>query len=271
MMRLAVLLFLIAGIGMDPAFANPSVRWTGRFTQGALLLGETEPGAKVWLDGKPVRVHSDGRFVIGFGYDAPPTARLEIENNQGRRAAETLTIEKRQYDIQRIDGLPPAQVTPPPQILDRIKRENERIADVRRIDTADPLIFGGWVWPADGRVTGIYGSQRILNGEARQPHFGIDIAAPEGSPVRATTDGIVTLADADLYFTGGTIIIDHGFGVSATYSHLKTLNVKEGDRVRQGQVIATVGSTGRSTGPHLDWRVNWFNVRIDPQLVLPPR
>lgn len=254
------------------AWASPSVQWSGQKTQGALLVGQTEPGVEVALNGKPVRVHSDGRFVVGFGHDAPLDHTVELRDPKtGAAVRESLRLTARQYDIQRIDGLPQAQVTPPPETLERIQRDQQAVARARATDNPVPLfLLTGWVWPAEGRISGVYGSQRILNGQPRQPHFGIDIAAPKGAPVVATTDGVVTMAE-DLYFTGNTIIIDHGFGITATYSHLETMTVKPGETVRQGQRIGTVGSTGRSTGPHLDWRVNWFDVRVDPLLVLPEK
>lgn len=238
--------------------------------QGGLVFGRTEPGARVTLDGRAVRVGTDGRFVFGFGRDAGPKAVLEIATAAGSERRE-LAVAPRPWDVQRIDGLPEAQVTPPPVLLERIRREGAAIAAVRTRNTPEPWFTAGFVWPAEGRVSGVYGSQRILNGQPRAPHFGIDIAAPTGTPVVATTPGVVTLAETDIYFTGGTVIIDHGFGLNGAYSHLHTVEVKVGDAVKQGQRIGTVGSTGRSTGPHLDFRLNWFDVRVDPQKVLPPR
>ena len=161
-------------------------------------------------------------------------------------------------------------VTPPESVLARIKSENAKIAEARAQDRAEPDYLTGFVWPTVGRISGVYGSQRILNGKPRQPHYGIDIAAPAGTPVRAPADGIVTLAEGDLYYTGGTLIIDHGHGLTSAFLHMKDVEVALGQRVRQGERIGTVGSTGRSTGPHLDWRINWFKARIDPSLLAGP-
>lgn len=262
--RIAVIfLALIA-----PAAAE--VELNGKLVQGGMVLGRAAPGAEVRLDGKPVRVGDDGRFVIGFGREAAPRALLEVVNPAGIEQHD-LRIEPRQWDVQRINGLPEAQVTPPPAVLARIKKENEAIAETRRRDTPERWFEQGFVWPAEGPVSGVYGSQRILNGQPRQPHFGLDIAAPVGAPVVASTAGLVVLADKDLYFTGGTIVIDHGFGLIGVYSHLSRLDVRVGQQVRQGERIGAVGATGRVTGAHLDWRVNWFDVRLDPLLLLPPR
>lgn len=245
--------------------------WQGEFTQGGLVLGTAPAGTRMKLGDRDVPVLADGRFIFGFGRDEAAMLPLTVAMPDGRSVMVPLSIAPRQYDIQRIDGLPPAQVTPPPAVLERIRRENAMIAAVRQRSMPRSDFLSGWIWPADGPVSGVYGSQRILNGEPRQPHFGLDIAAPVGAPVRATTDGTVVLAEKDLYFTGGTIIIDHGLGLTGAYSHLSALKVKVGERVRQGQVIGAVGATGRATGAHLDWRVNWFEVRIDPEPLLPKR
>lgn len=269
---LAALLLCFCFLSAREAGANeppPGVAWEGDFVQGGLVIGIAQPGVTLKLGDRNVLVAPDGRFVFGFGRDEASAVPLSISYGGGRDLALMLNVAQRQYDIQRIEGLPPAQVTPPPTLLERIKRENAAIAAVRQRNTPRADFLQGWIWPAKGPVSGIYGSQRILNGEPRQPHFGIDIAAPAGSPVVASTDGEVVMAEPDLYYTGGTIILDHGMGITAAYSHLQSVTVKVGQRVRQGEVIGAVGSTGRSTGPHLDWRVNWFDVRLDPQRLLP--
>lgn len=269
---LAALLFLLGGAGLQPSQANeppPGLTWAGDFSQGGLVTGVARPGVALRLNGREVPVAQDGRFVFGFGRDEAAAATFTIQHRGGPSEAIQLAIAPRTYDIQRIDGLPPAQVTPPPAVLERIKRENAMIAAVRQRNTARQDFLQGWIWPAQGPVSGVYGSQRILNGEPRTPHYGIDIAAPAGSPVIAPAGGEVVLAEKDIYFTGGTIIIDHGMGINSAFSHLQSLNVKVGQQVKQGEQIGTVGSTGRSTGPHLDWRVNWFDVRLDPQRLLP--
>lgn len=257
-------LALVAALVFPPA-ALAETTLEGRLVQGGLVLGRAPPGAVVKLDGHPLRVDADGRFIIGFGREAK-SALLEVGTERRE-----LAIAPRKFDVQRIEGLPEAQVTPPPAVLERIKRENVAIAATKVRDTPERWFEKGFVWPADGPISGVYGSQRILNGQPRAPHYGLDIAAPVGAPVRASTAGIVALADPDLYFTGGTVIIDHGFGLAGVYAHLSRLDVKTGDRVEQGQGIGAVGATGRVTGAHLHWALNWFTTRLDPQLLLPPR
>ena len=269
MVRAARRLVLCALLWAAPALAGP-LELDGKLVQGGLVLGRAEPGARVVLDGRAVRVAADGRFVIGFGRDAPPEAVLTVTNPAGAVEERRLAIAQRSYDIQRIDGLPDAMVTPDEADLKRIAVEAERVAAARAVDSAVPYFADGFVWPALGPISGVYGSQRILNGEPRRPHFGVDVAAPEGAPVRAPAAGVVTLADPDLYFTGGTVILDHGHGLSSTFSHLKEVSVTVGDRLAQGDPVGTVGATGRVTGAHLDWRLNWFDTRLDPQLVVGP-
>ncbi|MDX1626266.1 MAG: M23 family metallopeptidase, partial [Wenzhouxiangellaceae bacterium] len=211
---------------------------------------------------------SDGHFLIGFGRDDTAVRVLEVRTPGGDLVRRELEPAPREFDVQRIDGLPPSQVTPDPEALERIRAEARRVAAARerRDDRAD--FAGGFVAPLEGPVTGVYGSQRILNGEPRNPHWGIDFAAPTGTPVRAPAAGIVTLAEPDLYFSGGTLLLDHGLGLSSAFLHLERLLVEPGQRVEQGEVIAEVGATGRATGPHLDWRMNLGPVRIDPGLLL---
>lgn len=242
----------------------------GRMVQGGMVVGRTDPGTVVKFQGKPIRVSPEGVFVIGFHRDAKPKASVDLQFADGSRRTELLDIKPRKYNIQRIDGLPRKMVTPPKNVLDRIKRENRLIKKARFEDTATPHFLKGWQWPAKGRISGVYGSQRILNGKPRRPHYGIDIAAPAGTPIVAPSDGVVRLAERDLYYTGGTIILDHGHGLSSAFLHMQRVTVKPGQFVKQGEKIGTLGSTGRSTGPHLDWRINLFGARLDPQLLVPP-
>jgi murein DD-endopeptidase MepM/ murein hydrolase activator NlpD len=269
-----ILLALVLALALlgRPKEAAPSEMFAldGQLVQGGLVTGRVAPGTKVTLDGALVRVRPDGRFLIGFGRDAKPAAELVVEGTGGARMVKTLAVKKRRYRIQRIDGLPPKMVTPPPAVLARIKAENAKIRAARLVDSDSPMFDTGFIWPARGRISGVYGSQRILNGEPRRPHYGIDIAAPVGTPIVATADGIVRIAARDLYYTGGTVLIDHGYGLNSVYSHLHSVAVKAGDRVKQGAVIGTLGGTGRATGPHLDWRVNLFLTRLDPALLVPP-
>jgi murein DD-endopeptidase MepM/ murein hydrolase activator NlpD len=268
MSRCLVLGLLLLG-SMSPAGAE-DLEMQGRWVQGGVITGRVAPGTRLELDGKAVRVSPEGAFVFGFGRDAPAAALLRITFPDGRQEVRNLAIQVRDYSIQRLDGLPPTQVTPPPAVMERIRREAELAAKARRRDSTTPYFLSGFQWPVTGRISGVYGSQRILNGEPRQPHYGIDIAAAAGTPVRAPAAGVVTLAHPDMYFSGGTLIVDHGHGLSSSFLHLRDILVKEGQAVRQGDTIATVGATGRVTGAHLDWRMNWFEERVDPGFLVPP-
>lgn len=241
---------------------------SGHLTQGGLIRGKVEPGTKLEIDGRPVRVGPAGQFVIGFGREAVARSELKITHPNGGQEISELNIEPRVFPVQRIDGLPQKMVTPSETVLKRITEDNIKIAEARKTDSDEQGVWGPFLRPADGPISGIYGSQRILNGEPRQPHYGLDIAGPRGADVRAPADGVVTLAEPDMYYTGATIIIDHGFGLSSVLMHLEDFSVRVGDRVKAGEVIARLGASGRATGPHLDWRVNWYDVRVDPALLL---
>ncbi len=240
----------------------------GQPVQGGLMQGRTDPGTEVTFDGRPVRISKDGVFLIGFGRDAPAQAKLVVTFTDGSREWRELKVGQRKYKIQRIDGLPPRKISPSEEDLTRIHRESASIKEARTKDDARTDFLKGFIWPAKGRISGIYGSQRILNGETRRPHYGLDIAAPVETPVVAPASGIVTLTHPDMFYSGGTLILDHGHGLSSTFIHLHRILVKEGQYVRQGDVIAEIGATGRVTGPHLDWRINLFKRRLDPQLIL---
>ena len=262
---LAAALFALAA----PAAAG-SLILDGDAVQGGLMVGRTDPGTLVLFEGRAVRVSPSGVFLIGFTRDAGPTSVLELRFADGTVRKEAISVAPRKYDVQRIDGLPPRMVTPPPEVKARIERENRLIREARAQDTAAAYFLEGWIWPARGRISGVYGSQRILNGEPRRPHYGVDIAAPVGTPVVAPSDGVVALAEKNLYYTGGTVIIDHGHGLSSAFLHMQDVAVKKGQHVRQGDKIGTIGKTGRASGAHLDWRINLFDARIDPALLVPP-
>ena len=264
---LAAALCLLA---LVPAAAAGELTLKGAFTQGGLVFGQGAPGATASLDGKPLRMTADGRFVFGFGRDFPTKATLEVIWPDGSVETRALAIEPRAYDIQRIDGIAQKYVSPPEEVLARIRADSEAAAAARAADRPETDFDSGFIWPAEGRISGVYGSQRILNGEPRQPHYGVDIAGPVGAPVKAPADGVVTLAHPEMYFSGATLIIDHGHGLSSTFLHLDAIEVAVGQRVRQGDVVARLGKSGRVTGPHLDWRMNWRDERIDPALLVPP-
>ena len=242
----------------------------GKLKQGALLKGDVEPGTEVYLNDEPVPVLSDGRFSLGFGRDAGSEHRIRLEKPSGESEEHRITIAERDYDIQRVEGVPQETVTPSEEHLERSRDEAARVREARAERTEHDAFLGDYVWPVEGRITGVYGSQRYYNGEPRQPHYGVDVARPTGTEVMAPAAGEVTLSEPDLYFSGGTLIIDHGYGVSSTLLHLSALHVEVGDWVEQGQLVGEVGATGRATGPHLDWRMNWFSERIDPTTIAPP-
>ena len=252
-----------------PIFSDPLLLLEGDFIQGGMVTGKTAPGADVWLDGELVRVAPDGRFVIGFGRDAPAHATLEVVTPGAGGERRVVSVRQRTYEVQRIDNLDARKVNPPPEAFERIRREGRLIAGVRRRSLDHDDCFGAFRWPLKDYITGVYGSARILNGQPRSPHYGIDIASPEGTVVRAPAGGVVTLVH-DMYFSGVTLVLDHGYGVSSTFLHLRKALVKTGERVEQGAPVAEVGATGRVTGPHLDWRVNWHTRRLDPQLLVEP-
>ena len=261
--------FLLAAL-LSAASDAGALELEGDLVQGGMARGQVAPGTEVRFLERRVRVSREGRFVIGFGRDFAPTARLTLIHADGRQEVHELAIARRDYDVQRIDGLPEKMVTPPPEALARIRREAELIRAARERDTDAEWYRAGFVWPAVGPITGVFGSQRILNGEPRRPHYGVDIAAPRGTPVKAPAAGRVGLAEADLYFTGGTVLLDHGHGLSSIFLHLDSIGVAAGETVARGDVIGTLGATGRVTGPHLDWRMNWFDQRLDPALVAGP-
>ena len=264
------LLLAAAGALLALSATAGTLTLEGEITQGALVIGRADPGTRVTFDGHPVRVSDGGVFLLGFGRDAKPLARLDIVHPDGTREQRELRVAQRTYDIQRVDGLPPKKVTPSEEDMKRIRAEVALVKKARARDDAREDFLGGFVWPVKGRISGVYGSQRILNGQPRRPHFGVDVAAPVGTVVRAPADGVVTLTHDDMFFSGGTLIIDHGHGLSSTFIHLNAILVEEGDRVRRGDPIAEVGATGRATGPHLDWRMNLLGARLDPQLLVGP-
>jgi murein DD-endopeptidase MepM/ murein hydrolase activator NlpD len=254
----------------SPGRADDAIRLTGALSQGGLARGDVPPGTTLTLDGRPVRVAPDGRFILGFGRDAPALMSLAATFPDGRTTAREIKLEQREYQVQRINGLPPLMVTPDSTLMTRIKAEIAKIHGARATDSDQLAFETPMEWPVTGPITGVYGSQRILNGEPRAPHLGVDIAAPAGTAIRADAAGTVTLAEADLYFTGGTVIIDHGYGLSSIYQHMSRLDVSVGQHVEQGDTVGMVGATGRVTGAHLHWGMSWYDVAIDPQLIAGP-
>ena len=259
------ILFLFFLFNLNSSY---SAEFKGEFKQGSFIIGITKPGSKVIIDKTEVKITNDGYFVFGLGRDRKNNVLIKIINNEETEIIEK-KIFKKKYNVQKINGLPKKQVTPPKEVYERIRKDNILIGKARTINSDLIFFKNKFKVPLEKSIiTGVYGSQRILNGKPRRPHFGLDFAAKEGTPIKAMLDGVVTLAESNLYFTGGTIIFDHGHGISTLYMHLKSVSVTNGQVIKQGDVIGTVGKTGRSTGPHLDVRLNWFDVKLDPETVL---
>jgi len=259
------LLLILAIIFTTNSYA---IEFKGKFLQGHFIIGITEPGTKIIIDKQKIRVSKDGYFVFGIGRDRKFDVTI-TKIIDGKKEKIIKKVLKRKYNIQRIDGLEESKVTPPESVYKRIKEENNRIGEARAINSDLSFFKDQFIMPVKGIISGVYGSQRILNGKPKWPHYGIDIAAKQGTNIQSSGAGVVTMAEDDLYYTGGTVIMDHGHGISTIYSHLETVIVSVGDKINQGDIIGTVGSTGRSTGPHLDFRINWFQTRLDPMSVLP--
>jgi len=231
-------------------------------SQGGLVIGHTTPGTRVTVAGKPVHVGDDGLFVFGAGRDEQGPIRVTLG-----KVSRSVAVTPRDWPIERVNGVPPKTVNPPPEIAARIQREQAEVVAARDRDDAREDFAQGFIWPVSGRISGRFGNQRIYNGDPKAPHSGMDIAVPEGTPVKAPADGVITFAKPDLYLTGGTVLLDHGFGLSSNFLHLSRIDVKVGQHVRQGQVIGAAGKTGRATGPHVHWGFNWFGTRLDPLLL----
>ena len=243
----------------------------GKFEQGGLVFGQTVAGAKVTLDGEPVMVGADGRFVMGFGRDAASSALVVVSLPDGSVERRAYDIAKHQYDIQRIDGLDQSKVSGfTEEQLEKIAADTalKKAARKKTQDIADWSV--GFDWPVTGRISGVFGSQRILNGEPKRPHSGLDIAAAKGTPIRAPAPGIVRLAETGMYFEGGLVLLDHGHWLESAFLHMSEVDVKPGQRVEKGDIIGAVGATGRATGPHLHWSMKWRGELVDPQLLLDP-
>ena len=248
---------------------NGATLLRGGAVEGGLMIARTAPDNRVTLDDATIPVAPDGLFIVGFHRDSDLPVTIGITKTDGTSQLTVLTPQQRSYQIQRIDGLQKNMVTPPENVIARIKSDQAAVAAARQTPAAAGDFWRGIDWPVTGRISGVFGSQRILNGQPRQPHYGIDIAVPKGTPVRAPASGLVTLVK-DLYFSGWTVIINHGLGLNSTFLHLDSTAISLGDTVQRGSIIGTVGSTGRSTGPHLDWRLDWQGRRIDASLAAGP-
>ena len=272
MKHCSALAVVVMALVASPLALGACPQFDGSLQQGGFIWGKVAPGSVVTLDGEQLDVLADGTTFAGFGRDAAASTELVVSGAQPCR--ETLQVARREYQIQKVEGVPQKTVTPPPEELARIRREATLVANARAPKLARPdllnSVLAGFVWPVEGPISGVYGSQRFYNGEPRRPHFGVDVAVPTGTIVRAPAAGRVTLAEPDLYFSGGTVILDHGYRLSSSFLHMSEVSVQVGDELQAGDIIGAVGATGRATGPHLDWRMNWREERIDPQLLAPP-
>ena len=271
-MRATSLIFIMTAFGSAYAQSEEVMcpELEGQFKPGGLLWGEVIPGTPVRFQNIDVPLLPDGSFVVGLGRNAPNEMDLTV----GEGMVCSINLATREYRISRVEGVPQRTVTPPAEQLERIRREREKVrsAKSRRIENEVFLkaVKAGLSWPTTGRISGVYGSQRFYNGNPGNPHYGVDIARPTGTPVYSPGPGLVTLAEPDLFYSGGTVILDHGYGLSSSFLHMSRIDVEVGDVLEVGDLIGAIGATGRATGPHLDWRMSWFNQRIDPQLLVPP-
>jgi len=248
--------------------ADERVVFPATISQGGLVFGKVPPGSQVRYGTRTLRVSGYGTVVFGVGRDETGPLRVDVVTPSGRSETASLTVTPRDWPVEQVNGVPPKTVNPPPEIAARIEREQAQVTAARARDDDRTDFAQAFIWPVKGRISGRFGNARVYNGQPGSGHSGMDIAAPTGTPVLAPAAGVVTFAGPDLYLTGGTLLLDHGYGVSSNFLHLSRIDVKVGDRVQQGQVIGAVGATGRATGPHLHWGMNWFDVRIDPLLVL---
>ncbi len=239
----------------------------GEWQQGAVIIGRVPIGVEVEYKQRKLQLTQDGKFVIGLGRDAVSVATITTIS-LGKSESHNFTVAAREYKIQRVEGVPQATVEPSKEQTERIAREAKLVAAARKADLELDFFTQKFQWPLVGPISGIYGSQRVYNGVPGTPHMGLDIAKPVGTLVEAPASGVVTLVHPDMFLSGGTLIIDHGHGLSSTFIHLSKILVKEGDKIKQGKDIALVGKTGRASGPHLHWAMNWFEERVDPQLLL---
>jgi len=259
---------LVSALIASFSFSALAVELKGHLTQGGLVTGQLNNAKSVSLNDNPLKLSDTGLFVFGFGRDAKPNHTLSWVDKSGKNHSQDLVITLRDYNIDKITGVAKKYVSPPKAVSERISREAVAVRKARAVNSDLEYFLQPVLRPAEGRISGVYGSQRYFNGEPRRPHFGLDIANKTGSPVYAPISGTVVFAEPDLYYSGGTLILDHGHGVTSTYIHLSKLDVKVGDKITQGMKVAEIGATGRVTGPHLDWRFNWQGERLDPALLM---
>lgn len=241
----------------------------GDLTQGGVAVCTTAPGAELNVDGVATRADGQGYAVIGFDRDAPASSHI-VARDGVQETAIDLPITPRVWDIQRVDGLPQQTVTPTdPAVQARIARDTKAKTAALTSRAAGEGFLERWAWPVErGRISGAFGNARVLNGVSGRPHYGVDIADPIGTRVRAPASGVVTFARTGLHYEGGLIFIDHGQGLTSMYLHLSKIAVQEGQQVNAGAYLGDVGATGRATGPHVCWRLKWRGRNLDPSLLV---
>ncbi|GIU10123.1 periplasmic metalloprotease M23B family protein [Shewanella morhuae] len=261
---------LILGSVLIAPQVQAQVNLQGKLEQGALMRGHVPAGTQVALNGEAIKVTSDGNFAFGFDRDGELSQQLTLVYPSGLTEVKPLTLTKREYDIQSVKGISSKIMKPDPVAQQRAAKDSAQVKAARASFSNQTAFMQEFIWPLTGRISGVYGSQRIYNDVPGNPHFGVDVAAKTGTVVVAPADGVISLSVPDMFYSGGTMVIDHGYGVSSSFLHLSKLYVKTGEVVKQGQAVAEVGATGRANGPHLDWRVNWYQMRLDPTTIVPP-
>jgi murein DD-endopeptidase MepM/ murein hydrolase activator NlpD len=262
--------FLVASAALAAmpraAFAQQErIALSGALEQGSLAIGKAG-AAQVSVDGRSLRMAPDGSFAFGFEYDQTRPSVIVAAFANGTSETREIVPTVRQYEVQAINGLPEQEAHPSaPDIVARIQREHTLVYEARKTDSDLAFFAEPFDWPAKGIISGVFGSQRILDGKPSAPHFGVDIAGGEGAPIHAPASGTVLVA-GQFFLEGGYTLLDHGHGVFTGYMHQSVQLVKVGEHVERGQQIGNIGHTGRATGPHLHWQMNWFSVRLDPSL-----
>ncbi len=262
------LVFAQDAVPAAPVPQEERVVFPASVPQGALVFGKVPPGSQVRYRERLLRATGYGTVALGVGRDETGPLKVDVTLPSGRMEPVSIAVTPRDWPVEHVNGVPPKTVNPPPEIAARIQREQALVTAARERDDERTDFALPFQWPVQGRISGRFGNARVYNGQPGAGHSGMDIAAPDGTPVKAPAGGVVTFASPDLYLTGGTVLLDHGHGVSSNFLHLSRIDVKVGDRIEPGQVIGAVGATGRATGPHLHWGMNWFDTRIDPLLVL---
>lgn len=252
------------------ALAAQPLQMNGDWQQGGVIRGRAAEGVQVWFRGVELRLTAQGEFVFGLDRDEGPEVWIRTQAPGQMPRSERYAVQPRAWQVQRIDGLPPDKVEPPPEARARIAEDARQLKAAREKNSDLTGFTQAFRWPATGRISGVFGSQRILNGTPKSPHGGVDVAVPTGTPILAPADGVVTLAVTDMYYTGGTVVVDHGHGLTSILIHLSKLLVQPGQAVRQGETVGLSGMTGRATGPHLHWSMNWLGARVDPQPLVGP-